>query len=49
MRENVTLKCLECGEESYITTKNKKNEPGRIERKKYCPKERKMTVHREKR
>ncbi len=49
MRENVTLKCTECGEENYITTKNKKNEPGRIERKKYCPRERKMTIHREKR
>ncbi|HHX07461.1 MAG TPA: 50S ribosomal protein L33 [Erysipelothrix sp.] len=49
MRDNVTLKCVDCGEENYITTKNKKNEPGRIERKKYCPKERKMTIHREKR
>ncbi len=49
MRDNVTLKCVDCGEENYITTKNKKKEPGRIERKKYCPRERKMTIHREKR
>ncbi len=31
----------------YITTKNKKNDPERIERKKYNPYLRKVTVHKE--
>ena len=35
-RENITLKCTVCGEENYITTKNKKKQPERIEKKKYC-------------
>ncbi len=48
MRENITLKCTDCGEENYITTKNKKTQPTRVEQKKYCPRERKMTIHREK-
>lgn len=48
MRENITLKCTECGEENYISTKNKKNQPNRVEYKKFCPRERKMTIHREK-
>ncbi len=48
MRDQFTLKCTECGEENYIYTKNKKNQPNRVEYKKYCPKERKMTLHREK-
>ena len=25
MRENIILKCTECGEENYINTKNKRN------------------------
>ncbi|MDY2728396.1 MAG: 50S ribosomal protein L33 [Candidatus Onthovivens sp.] len=48
MRDSFTLKCTECGEENYITSKNKKNNPDRLEIKKYCPKCRKMTVHKEK-
>lgn len=48
MRENITLKCTSCGEENYISTKNKKLQPSRVEYKKYCPREQKMTVHREK-
>ena len=31
MRENIILKCTECGEENYINTKNKRNHPERIE------------------
>ncbi|NLC42144.1 MAG: 50S ribosomal protein L33 [Erysipelothrix sp.] len=48
MRENITLKCTECGEENYISTKNKSKHPTRVEYKKFCPRENKMTVHREK-
>ncbi len=36
MRENIILKCTECGEENYINTKNKRNHPDRMEVKKYC-------------
>lgn len=48
MRVNITLKCTECGDENYITKKNKRNNPERIEMMKYCPRLRKMTLHREK-
>jgi len=37
MRDNIILKCTVCGEEQYITSKNKKNNPDRLEKKKYCP------------
>ena len=33
MRVNVTLACTECGDRNYITTKNKRNNPERIEMK----------------
>lgn len=48
MRVDITLKCTECGEENYISTKNKRNQPQRIDLKKYCPKCNKQTIHREK-
>ncbi len=48
MRLSVTMKCLECGNENYITDKNKRNTPNRMEFKKYCPKCNKSTPHREK-
>jgi ribosomal protein L33, bacterial type len=48
MRVNVILKCTECGDENYITVKNKKENPERIELKKYCPRLKKVTLHREK-
>ena len=48
MRENITLKCTECNEENYIAKKNKKLHPDRVEYKKYCPRDNKMTVHKEK-
>lgn len=47
MRVNITLACTETGERNYITTKNKRNNPERIELKKYCPHLRKVTLHRE--
>ncbi|MCH5161022.1 MAG: 50S ribosomal protein L33, partial [Clostridiales bacterium] len=33
---NITLECTECKQRNYDTTKNKKNDPDRIELKKYC-------------
>ncbi|MCM3611263.1 MULTISPECIES: 50S ribosomal protein L33 [Caryophanaceae] len=47
MRVNITLACTECSERNYSTVKNKRNNPERLEMKKYCSRERKMTLHRE--
>ena len=33
MRVNVTLACTETGDRNYITTKNKRNNPDRLELK----------------
>ncbi|GHV02205.1 50S ribosomal protein L33 [Bacteroidia bacterium] len=52
-RVQVILECTEqresgvAGMSRYITTKNKKNTPGRMERKKYNPYLKKVTLHRE--
>ncbi len=47
-RNSVILKCTVCGEEQYITSKNKKNNPDRLEKKKYCPHCQKVQVFKEK-
>lgn len=47
MRVTITLACTESGDINYITTKNKRTTPERIELKKYCPRLRKVTLHRE--
>ncbi len=52
-RVQVILECTEHkasgmpGTSRYVTTKNKKNTPGRLELKKYNPILRRMTVHKE--
>ena len=52
-RVQVILECTEqresgvAGMSRYITTKNKKNTPDRLERKKYNPFLKRVTVHRE--
>ncbi|MBM3300895.1 MAG: 50S ribosomal protein L33 [Deltaproteobacteria bacterium] len=43
----VTLACTECKERNYTTSKNRKNDPGRIELNKFCPRCRNHTLHRE--
>ena len=48
MRDLVKLVCEECKNENYYTDKNKKLNPERIEFKKYCPKCKKHTIHKEK-
>lgn len=48
MRDLVRLICEECKEENYYTDKNKRLNPERIEFKKYCPRCRKHTTHKEK-
>ena len=46
-REIITLACTECKQRNYTTTKNRRTTPGRLEMKKFCPFERKSTLHRE--
>jgi large subunit ribosomal protein L33 len=47
MRVNITLECTSCKERNYLTNKNKRNNPDRLEKMKYCPRERKVTLHKE--
>ncbi|AJC50127.1 50S ribosomal protein L33 [Mycoplasma flocculare] len=47
-REGLTLRCADCKMENYITKKNKKAKPEKIEVKKHCHKCNKHTLHREK-
>ncbi|HEC23184.1 MAG TPA: 50S ribosomal protein L33 [Chloroflexi bacterium] len=43
----VTLECTECGERNYTTEKNRRNDPQRLELRKYCRRCRQHTLHRE--
>lgn len=43
----ITLACSDCRERSYTSSKNSRNDPGRLELKKYCPRCRGHKVHRE--
>ena len=43
----ITLACTECKERNYTTEKNRKNDSGRIELQKYCPRCGKHTTHKE--
>ncbi|EKE32275.1 50S ribosomal protein L33 [Salimicrobium jeotgali] len=47
MRVNITLACTETGDRNYITTKNKRTNPERLELMKYSPRQGKHTLHRE--
>ena len=46
-REIITLACTDCKRRNYSSTKNKRQGTARLEIKKYCPTERKHTLHRE--
>ncbi|WP_322802659.1 50S ribosomal protein L33 [Thermoflexus sp.] len=43
----ITLACTECKGRNYTTQKNRNNDPNRLELRKYCPRCRKHTLHRE--
>jgi large subunit ribosomal protein L33 len=43
----IQLAFTECMERTYTTRKNKKTYPNRIELMKYCPRDRRHTLHRE--
>ncbi|MBZ4195135.1 50S ribosomal protein L33 [Mycoplasma tauri] len=47
-RDGFTFACTECKMENYISKKNKKNTPEKVELKKYCPKCNASKVHKEK-
>ncbi len=47
MRETIILACTECKRRNYNTEKNKKNNPERLEVKKFCKFCNKTTVHKE--
>ena len=39
VRPKITLACTECKERNYITKKNRRNDPDRLEMMKFCPRE----------
>ena len=45
--EIVTLECQDCKQRNYTTKKNKRQNPERMERSKFCKFERKHTLHKE--
>jgi large subunit ribosomal protein L33 len=47
-REIIRIVCTEDGKNYYTTTKNRRNTTERLELKKYNPRLRKVTLHREK-
>ena len=47
VRPKITLACSECKERNYITKKNRRNTPDRLELQQFCPRCRKSTLHRE--
>jgi len=47
VRMVITLACMECGERSYTSEKNRRNDPNRLELNKYCSRCRSHKMHRE--
>ncbi|MBN1439046.1 MAG: 50S ribosomal protein L33 [Anaerolineales bacterium] len=47
VRPVITLACSDCKERNYTTQKNRRNDQGRLELKKFCPRCRKHTLHKE--
>jgi large subunit ribosomal protein L33 len=47
VRPKITLACQECKHRNYITRKNRRNDPDRIEFKKHCPNCNLHTLHKE--
>ena len=47
MREKIALQCTECKRKNYTTTKNKRTTPDKLQFKKYCPFDRRHTLHKE--
>ncbi|MBO0804467.1 MAG: 50S ribosomal protein L33 [Nocardiopsaceae bacterium] len=47
VRLKITLACQDCKRRNYITRKNRRNNPNRMELKKYCSWCKRHTAHRE--
>lgn len=47
MTVKITLACTECKRRNYVTKKNKRTHPNRVEMMKHCKFCRKHTLHRE--
>lgn len=47
VRPKITLACETCKNRNYITRKNRRNDPDRLELKKFCPTCVKHTTHKE--
>ena len=47
VRPKITLACADCKDRNYITKKNRRDDPDRIELAKFSPKCRKHTAHKE--
>ncbi|MEK6691208.1 MAG: 50S ribosomal protein L33 [Nitrospirota bacterium] len=47
MRDIILLTCTSCKNRNYSTRKNKKNNPDKLELKKYCKFCRAHTIHKE--
>jgi len=47
MRVIITLACTNCKQRNYTSNKNKRNNPDRMELKKYCKFCNEQTLHRE--
>jgi len=47
VRPKITMACTDCKERNYITKKNRRNDPDRMELAKFCPRCGKHTAHRE--
>ena len=45
--ELVALQCSDCKRRNYTTSKNRRNTQEKLEFKKYCPFDRKHTLHKE--
>jgi large subunit ribosomal protein L33 len=47
VRPKITLACQVCKHRNYITKKNRRNDPDRLDLKKFCPNCNQHTEHRE--
>jgi large subunit ribosomal protein L33 len=47
VRVVITLECTECRERNYTSEKSRRNDPQRLELRKYCRRCRQHTLHRE--
>ncbi len=46
-RQTILMACTECRARNYATSKNRRNDPDRLELTKFCPRCRVRRVHRE--